>query len=62
MISCRQSLVLQLGSMVLPEVITLPFAHHEFTTQGRIKNERAIEHLEKMAIALLKYVQVFSGK
>ncbi|CAI0744633.1 NADPH-dependent FMN reductase [Serratia nematodiphila] len=62
LMSLRQSLVLQLGSMVLPEVITLPFAHHEFTTQGRIKNERAIEHLEKMAIALLKYVQVFSGK
>ena len=57
LIALRQSLVLQLGAVVVPQMVSVSKAHEAFEDDGSLKDERSAGFLRALSAKLVKLAQ-----
>jgi chromate reductase len=64
LMTLRQTLVLQLGAVVVPQMVSVSKAHEAFEDDGSLKDERSAGFLRTLSAKLVKLaqgVEAFSG-
>ena len=57
LMALRQSLVLQLGAVVIPQMVSVSKAHEAFEDDGSLKDERSAGFLRTLSAKLVKLAQ-----